>query len=94
MKDNTLKISMDNTQYPPISLPTSYVNGYLSALSKNNPSRAKWLSNKFLEYARVLHNGLVANSRTQVVSRRPIENGERNRGAVGLKSGTYRNKKV
>ena len=93
MKDNNLKISMDTSQYPSIKLPTSYVKGYLFALSKNNPSRAKWLSNKFLEYARVLHNGLVANSRTQVVSRRPVENGEKNRGASGLKSGTYRKQK-
>ena len=93
MKDSTLKISMDNTQYPPITLPKSYVKGYLFALSKNNPSRAKWLSNKFLEYARVLHNGLVANSRTQVVSRRPVGNGERNRGASGLKSAIQRKQK-
>ena len=93
MKDNNLKISMDNTQYPPISLPTSYVNGYLLALTRDHKGYAEYLEAKFLEYARVLHNGIVANSRTQVVQRRPVENGEKNRGASGLKSGTYRKQK-
>ena len=81
---------MDTAEYPSIKLKERDVNNFLKGISKG---QAKFLEAKFLEYARVLHNGLVANSRTQVVSRRPIENGERNRGASGLKSGTYRNKK-
>ena len=93
MKDSTLKISMDNTQYPPITLPKSYVKGYLTALTRDHKGYAEYLEAKFLEYARVLHNGLVANSRTQVVSRRPVENGERNRGASGLKSAIQRKQK-
>ena len=43
MKDNNLKISMDNTQYPPISLPTSYVNGYLTALTRDHKGYAEYL---------------------------------------------------
>ena len=88
MKDNNLKISMDTSQYPPISLPTSYVNGYLTAISKSHKEYALFLEAKFLEYARVLHNGIVANSRTQVYQRRPVVNGEKNKGASGIKSGT------
>ena len=88
MKDNTLNISMDNSQYPPITLPKSYVNGYLKAISKNHKGYAEYLEAKFLEYARVLHNGIVANSRTHVDQRRPVVNGEKNKGASGIKSAT------
>ena len=91
MKDNTLNISMDTSQYPPITLPKSYVNGYLKDISKSHKEYALFLEAKFLEYARVLHNGIVANSRTHVDQRRPVVNGEKNKVASGIKSGTQRN---
>tara|TARA_Y100000296_G_C4947076_1_gene144370 strand:- start:21 stop:350 length:330 start_codon:yes stop_codon:yes gene_type:complete len=96
MKDNTLKISkttldisLDTSQYPPISLPTSYVKHFLKGISIG---QAKFLEAKFLEYARILHN-ILANSRTKVAKRRRVVNGEKNRGASGIKSATQPAKK-
>ena len=88
MKEYNFEIVRDTSIYPPITLPKSYVNGYLKDISKNHKGYAAYLEAKFLEYARVLHNGIVANSRTQVSQRRPVVNGEKNRVAGGLKSGT------
>ena len=88
MKEYNFEIVRDTSQYPPITLPKSYVNGYLKAISKSHKGYAELLEAKFLEYARILHNGIVANSRTQVSQRRPVVNGEKNRVAGGLKSGT------
>ena len=88
MKEYNFTIVRDSSQYPPITLPKSYVNGYLKAISKSHRSYAEHLEAKFLEYARVLHNGIVANSRTQVSQRRPVVNREKNREAGGIKSGT------
>ena len=88
MKEYNFTIVRDTSQYPPITLPKSYVNGYLKAISKSHKGYAELLEAKFLEYARILHNGIVANSRTQVSQRRPVVNGEKNRVAGGLKSGT------
>ena len=88
MKEYNFTIVRDTSIYPPITLPKSYVNGYLKAISKSHKGYAEYLERRFLEYARVLHNGIVANSRTQVSQRRPVVNGEKNRVAGGLKSGT------
>ena len=88
MKEYNFTIVRDTSIYPPITLPKSYVNGYLKDISKNHKGYAAYLEAKFLEYARVLHNGIVANSRTQVSQRRPVVNGEKNRVAGGLESGT------
>ena len=65
MKEYNFEIVRDTSQYPPITLPKSYVNGYLKAISKSHKGYAELLEAKFLEYARVLHNGVVANSRTK-----------------------------
>jgi len=88
MKEYNFTIVRDTSIYPPITLPKSYVNGYLKDISKNHKGYAAYLEAKFLEYARVLHNGIVANSRTQVSQRRPVVNRKKNRVAGGLKSGT------
>ena len=88
MKEYNFTIVRDEKIYPPITLPKSNVNGYLKDISKNHKGYAAYLEAKFLEYARVLHNGIVANSRTQVSQRRPVVNGEKNRVAGGLESGT------
>ena len=88
MKEYNFTIVRDDKIYPPITLPKSYVNGYLQDISKNHKGYAEYLEAKFLEYARVLHNGIVANSRTQVYQRRPVVNGEKNKGASGIKSAT------
>lgn len=88
MKEYNFTIVRDEKIYPPITLPKSYVNGYLKAISKSHTEYALFLEAKFLEYARVLHNGIVANSRTHVVQRRPVVNGEKNREASGIKSAT------
>ena len=88
MKEYNFTIVRDEKIYPPITLPKSYVNGYLKAISKSHTEYALFLEAKFLEYARVLHNGIVANSRTHVVQRRPVVNGEKNKGASGIKSAT------
>ena len=65
MKEYNFTIVRDTSIYPPITLPKSYVNGYLKDISKNHKGYAAYLEAKFLEYARVLHNGVVANSRTK-----------------------------
>ena len=88
MKEYNFTIVRDEKIYPPITHTKRYVNGYLTAISKSHRGYAAYLEAKFLEYARVLHNGIVANSRTQVSQRRPVVNGEKNRVAGGLKSGT------
>ena len=88
MKEYNFTIVRDDKIYPPITLPKSYVNGYLQDISKNHKGYAEYLEAKFLEYARVLHNGIVANSRTHVDQRRPVVNGEKNKGASGIKSAT------
>ena len=88
MKEYNFEIVRDEKIYPPITHTKSYVKTYLTAISKSHRSYAEHLEAKFLEYARVLHNGIVANSRTQVSQRRPVVNGEKNKGASGIKSGT------
>ena len=88
MKEYNFTIVRDDKIYPPITLPKSYVNGYLKDISKSHKEYALFLEAKFLEYARVLHNGIVANSRTHVDQRRPVVNGEKNKGASGIKSAT------
>ena len=65
MKEYNFTIVRDSSQYPPISLPRSNVKTYLSTISKSHKGYAAYLEAKFLEYARVLHNGVVANSRTK-----------------------------
>ena len=88
MKEYNFEIVRDSKQYPPITLPSRTVKTYLSTISKSHTGYAVYLEAKFLEYARVLHNGIVANSRTQVSQRRPVVNREKNRVASGIKSGT------
>ena len=85
MKEYNFTIVRDEKIYPPITLPKSNVNGYLKDISKSHRGYAEYLEAKFLEYARVLHNGIVANSRTHVDQRRPVVNGEKNKGASGIK---------
>ena len=65
MKEYNFTIVRDSKQYPPISLPRSDVKNYLTTISKSHKGYAEYLEAKFLEYARVLHNGIVANSRTK-----------------------------
>ena len=88
MKEYNFTIVRDSSQYPPITLPSRTVKTYLTAISKSHRGYAEHLEAKFLEYARILHNGIVANSRTQVSQRRPVVNREKNREASGIKSGT------
>ena len=65
MKEYNFTIVRDSKQYPPITLPSRTVKTYLTAISKSHRGYAEHLEAKFLEYARVLHNGVVANSRTK-----------------------------
>ena len=65
MKEYNFTIVRDSSQYPPITLPSRTVKTYLSTISKSHTGYAVYLEAKFLEYARVLHNGIVANSRTK-----------------------------
>ena len=88
MKEYNFTIVRDEKIYPPITHTKRYVKNYLTAISKSHKGYAAYLEAKFLEYARVLHNGIVANSRTQVSQRRPVVNREKNREASGIKSGT------
>ena len=55
MKDSTLKISMDNTQYPPITLPKSYVKGYLTALTRDHKGNAEYLEAMLHLFVQVLY---------------------------------------
>jgi len=65
MKEYNFTIVRDEKIYPPITLPSRTVKNYLTAISKSHTGYAVYLEAKFLEYARILHNGVVANSRTK-----------------------------
>ena len=65
MKEYNFTIVRDEKIYPPITHTKRYVKNYLTAISKSHKGYAAYLEAKFLEYARVLHNGVVANSRTK-----------------------------
>ena len=88
MKEYNFTIVRDEKIYPPTTHIKRTVKTYLTTISKSHTGYAVYLEAKFLEYARVLHNGIVANSRTQVSQRRPVVNREKNKGASGIKSGT------
>ena len=65
MKEYNFTIVRDEKIYPPITHTKRYVKNYLTAISKSHKGYAAYLEAKFLEYARVLHNGVVANSSTK-----------------------------